>query len=295
MYVPSDLTFGFDANYYKNRYADLAHMSDEEALAHFVKHGHYEGRYQNQLAARDGLLGQIPDDDLALEIGPFGAPQLFGPHVRYADYLSTEELRARAPHHGHDPDKCPEIHYVLRNMDLGDIEDRFSAVFSSHCIEHQPDLIKHLQDVGAVLRPGGRYFLAIPDKRYCFDHFIRESNFGQVVSAHLAARRLHSLRSVVTAYTFGTHNDPIRHWSGDHGTTNLHRVGYRVVRDAIALYLRSAKKHEYVDVHGWQFTPPSFNDICTRLYNDGFSPLRVASISAPIRNSQEFCAILELA
>ncbi|WP_175835928.1 hypothetical protein [Burkholderia anthina] len=292
MYVPKDLTFGFDARYYKRRYADLANMSDDEALAHFVKHGHFEGRVANSVATRQGLLEQIPTDGPALEIGPFGAPQLFGSHVRYADFLSTDELRARAPHHGHDPEKCPEIHYVLRDVDLSAISDRFAAVFSSHCIEHQPDLIKHIQDVGVILQPGGKYFLAVPDKRYCFDYFIPASTLGMVIRAHAASRRLHSLRSVVAGYTLGTHNDPIMHWSGNHGVPNIRRHGYKIARDAIALYYRSVRENEYLDVHGWQFTPEIFSSICTELYARQLSPFRVEAISAPTRNGQEFCAIL---
>ncbi|WP_396330173.1 class I SAM-dependent methyltransferase [Burkholderia anthina] len=293
MYVPADLTFGFDARYYKERYEDLANMSDGDALAHFIKHGHYEGRIANSVATRAGLLEQIPADDLALEIGPFGAPQLFGRNVRYADFLSTEELRARAPHHGHDPAKCPPIHYVLSTVDLGDIGERFAAVFSSHCIEHQPDLIKHLQDVGTILKPGGRYFIAAPDKRYCFDYFVPKSSFRQVLAAHRHARKLHSFRSVITAFTLGTHNDASLHWSGVHGAPEFKRRGYRALRDALAIYKQSARNRTYVDVHGWQFTPQLFAAICTRLYDRGLSPLRLISISAPVRNGQEFCAILQ--
>ena len=293
MYVPIDLTFGFDADYYRSRYSDLTGMSDEEALSHFIKHGHYEGRFPNRVAGREGLFEQIPRDGLVLEIGPFGAPQIFGPHVRYADFLSTEELRERAPHHGHDPDKCPAIHYVLRSMGLSDITERFSAVFSSHCIEHQPDLVKHLRDVGTILRPGGRYFLAIPDKRYCFDHFAPASNLRQVISAHRAARQLHSLRSILTAHTLQSHNDPGMHWAGDHGKPRFKTSGFKAVRTAISVYRHSIREQEYVDVHAWQFTPERFNAICTRLHENGLSPLRVVSVCAPLRNRNEFCAILE--
>ena len=107
-----------------------------------------------------------------MEIGPFGQPVDFtGEHVRYADALSTEDLRSIAAVNGMDPARCPPIHYVVTEAPLEAIPECFATVFSSHCIEHQPDLVQHLQAVGELLEPGGSYFLIVPDKRYCFDHF----------------------------------------------------------------------------------------------------------------------------
>lgn len=292
MHVPDDLTFGFDAQYYKSRHADLEAMSDEEALNHYIRYGHLEGRIQSCVAAREVLLPQIPNDAPVLEIGPFGAPQVIGGHVRYADFLSTEELRRRAPEHGYAPEKCPEIHYVLRNESLGDIGERFSAVFSSHCIEHQTDLVKHLQEVAGILEPGGRYFLIVPDKRYCFDHFITETDVSEVLAAHAEKRSLHSLRAVIAAHTLSTHNDPIRHWAGDHGEPAMNPAGISRVHIAVEAYANSVERNEYLDVHEWQFTPRSFQAISTQLFNLGLVGLRLTAISAPLRGRPEFCAIL---
>ncbi|MFL9943749.1 class I SAM-dependent methyltransferase [Paraburkholderia graminis] len=292
MHNPDDLTFGFDPIYYKGKYPDLSHMTDEEALQHFLTYGHNERRYQSAVAARETLLPLIPTGVAVLEIGPFGAPQLAGEHVRYADYLSSEELRERAPKHGYDPENCPIIHYVLRSMPLGLIDARFAAVFSSHCIEHQPDLILHLQEVGRLLEEGAAYFLVVPDKRYCFDHFIPESDVADVLTAHAENRKLHSLRSILSAHSLTTHNDPQRHWNGDHGRPGIFERGRQTLTAAVEHYQNSIERNEYVDVHAWQFTPKSFHDLCSQLFDLGLIPLYPETTGATMCGRLEFCAIL---
>ena len=73
--------------------------------------------------------------------------------------------------------------------------DKFDYVISSYCIEHQPDLIKHLQDFEHVLQPGGFYFVLAPDKRYCHDHFMQESTIAEVNGAQQERRTVHHLAS----------------------------------------------------------------------------------------------------
>nr|WP_051205402.1 hypothetical protein [Salinimicrobium xinjiangense] len=98
------------------------------------------------------------------------------------------------------------------------INEKFDNVVSSHCIEHQPDLIQHLNDVSQILFPEGKYYLIIPNKRYCFDHFNCESKLEDVLNAHEEKRIKHSLRSVIThRLSMQTHNDPFMHWKGNHG------------------------------------------------------------------------------
>jgi SAM-dependent methyltransferase len=95
-----------------------------------------------------------------------------------------------------DGSLTPNIDFVSPNGDLGIIDQKFDIAFSSHCIEHQADLIRHLQHVARILHPDGRYFLIIPDKRYCFDHFLHESSLSDVVSAFVEERRTPSFKSV---------------------------------------------------------------------------------------------------
>ncbi|TVV71879.1 class I SAM-dependent methyltransferase [Sphingomonas solaris] len=226
----------------------------------------------------------------ALEIGPFCSPVLTGPNVKYLDVLTPEGLRARAAEIGLDATNCPErIDYL---GDLGDVTDSFDAVFSSHAIEHQPDLVRHLNEVAAVLKPGGRYYLLVPDKRFCFDHFMAESTVAQVVDAHEVRRRVHSLMSVIENHAFATHNNSEMHWMGDHGTPFGPDEAYRVTA---GMDRHAAAAGDYIDVHAWYFTPASFAVIIETLFRLNLTKLRPAVVYETPRNRLEFSAVLEVA
>ena len=166
---------------------------------------------------RGDFLSLIPQNDKGIEIGPFASPLLNGATVKYLDVLPTEILKARAITLGLDPTKVPDISYVLNKDGFPKITERFDFVISSHSIEHQPDLCSHLNQVSEILVPDGKYFLIIPDKRYCFDHFIAESTIADVLDAHFEKRRVHSAKSVIEHRALTTHNDPVAHHLGNHG------------------------------------------------------------------------------
>ena len=178
-----DQPFFFHAKHYRATNPDLEQLSDEELLRHFYERGIDEGRAGHRYSFRDKLIALAQQHDEILEIGPFFAPCLEGPQVTYFDVLGKQDLIRRALELGYDTDRIPEIDYVSPTGDLSIIDRRFPALLSSHCIEHQPDLIAHLQKTYALLEPGGCYYLMIPDKRFCYDHFLGESNLAEVLSS----------------------------------------------------------------------------------------------------------------
>lgn len=277
-----------DPAYYRAGDPALAHLDDTAAIAHYREHGRAAGKVASPLALRENLLAFIGDDRPILEIGPFCDPLKRGPNVEYLDVLDAARLRARALRTGRDPSRCPErIHYV---GGLEQVGRRFDAVLSSHAIEHQPDLLGHLNQVERILAPGGAFFLIIPDKRYCFDHFIAESTIAGVLQAAREKRTRHTLASVIEHRAMTTHNDALRHWRGDHGDTTPVRA--RRVQLAIDEYDRS--NGGYVDVHAWYFTPPSFRFITESLYRLGLTRLRATGVYHPAFGRNEFCAILQV-
>lgn len=278
-----------DPVFYRTQYPDLASFDDATLAAHYQEYGRAEGRIPYAGAARESFLTLIPKEGLALEIGPFARPTLSGTHVRYADVMSAETIKAIAAHHGMDPALCPTIHYLLTETPLEAISDRFETVFSSHCIEHQPDLVGHLQTVAKLLEPGGSYFVIAPDKRYCFDHFRPESTIGDVFTAYTERRTRHDLRSIISHNALLTHNDHFRHWAGDHGAPAVESHP-ECLEEAVATY--EAADGRYVDTHAWQFTPESFESICTLLHLRGHIALRPVAVYPTLFNRNEFCAIL---
>ena len=162
----------FDPAFYRATYADLAGFDDAALSRHWFDHGIAEGRAGSAGATRGGFIQMLEQTGSILEIGPLANPIVRGDHVSYFDVLPTEPLRAKAASHGLDVSQVPEITYFSEVADLSVIPDKFDAAVSAHTIEHQPDLVQHLRAVAGLLVPGGRYFLAVPDQRYCFDHFL---------------------------------------------------------------------------------------------------------------------------
>jgi SAM-dependent methyltransferase len=281
----------FDCQLYRASYQDLAGMTDAELNAHYQMHGRGEGRIATTAATRAGLLALVEESDDVLEIGPFTKPVLRGPRVKYFDVHDRPGLLDRARRTGYGGEDAPEIDYVSPTGDLAAVDRSFDVVVSSHCIEHQPDLVRHLNDVARLLRHGGHYLVIAPDKRYCFDHFIPESSIADVIQAHADARTAHTLASVIEHQALVTHNDCFRHWAGDHGTPRA-ATSVDYLRSAIRDFNDQKAAGGYLDVHAWQFTPASFRSVVGMLAELGLSPLRPRAVYGTPRNAQEFCAVL---
>lgn len=278
----------FEPDAYRDRYADLRHLNPESLRLHWQNNGIAEGRSGNRLRDRNDFVNLISNHSQVLEIGPFNAPLKKGPNVRYFDVLDRSGLIARAKQIGYDPSNIPNIDFVEPNGNLNAVSQSFDCIVSSHVVEHQPNLIKHLNDVYNLLVPGGRYFVIVPDKRFCFDHFISESNLAQVVDAHVQGLTRHPLGRLIEHRALTTHNDPMRHWQGDHGE----RYASLSVRYQIAIDEYQQAEGLYIDVHGWYFTPDSFRQILEGLRQIGltlFTPIRVYRT---LYGALEFWAIL---
>ncbi|SEK98713.1 class I SAM-dependent methyltransferase [Nitrosovibrio tenuis] len=279
-----------DCHIYRRLHEDLAHMGDNQLLEHYNRYGKPEGRVSNGLANRKQFASLVAPGMQALEVGPFATPLLHGDNVSYCDVLDRDGLKKRAGDLGLDPDSVPTIHHVLGPQGLDGFTGEFDAVLSSHCIEHQPDLIHHLQQVQRKLKnDGGRYFILIPDKRYCFDKHIAPSTIAEVVQAHEEQRTVHTLRSVVEHRSLTTHNNARRHWRPL--DAEQHFIDPEKVQNAINDW-RNAKGR-YIDVHAWYFTPDSFKEIIGLLRSLNLINLTAERIYSTRFESNEFWAVLK--
>lgn len=272
----------FDPAWYRGQSPALAALDDDALSDHFRDIGRANGLTGSPAAVRETLLKLAAASPSILEIGPFDRPLLRGDKVRYLDMIDTDGLRSRAAAiPGRDPARVPSIDHV-GSLDI--VDARYAALLSSHAIEHQPDLLRHLQAAERVLEPGGAFFLIIPDKRYCFDHFLAESTIAGVLGAYEERRMRHTLQSVIEHRALTTHNDTLRHWQGDHGAVREGRV-------AMALEQYAAAGGDYLDVHAWYFTPDSFRAILRRLGKLELLGLEATVYDTPYGRN-EFCAIL---
>ena len=227
-----------------------------------------------------------------LEIGPFFKPRFEGNNVKYFDILSQQQLKKRVVEVGHEEkvaNNVPYINYVRSDGRLVDIKEKFDIVFSSHCIEHQLCMIRHFNDVSAIVKKGGYYFLTIPDKRYCFDHFIPHTSIADIIEVfNREQQNRHSLRSVIAAKTMTTHNSSEQHWSGNHGLPKHY--------EDPNLILKTIKEYNlghYIDVHAWQFTPDSFCEIYNILKENSFVDMDLIEVYETRKNHNDFNIVLQ--
>ncbi len=285
----------FEAWAYRVINPELESFSDEELLAHYENSGKAKGKRCHQVVDRLAFVNLIPASIHTLEIGPYARPLLSGPNVKYVDVYTTKELKKLAPAVGMDPNEVPHIDWVAKPSDLSSVNEHFGAVLSSHVIEHQPDFIHHLNQISKILKHGGRYFVLIPDHRYCFDHFMIPSTITDVVAAHLHKRTSHTAESLLESRLLMTHNEPIEHWNGNHGDplVNPHFPGSdRIDRIKIAIDSFYENKEYIKNEHAWYFTPDTFMSIVTDLIDLNLINVEVERIYPTMKNSGEFWVIL---
>lgn len=282
----------FELNIYKN-YKDLSHLNDISLKEHYLKYGRNEGRISSKISCRNDLINYINTNEYkCLEIGPFDCPNLIGEKVKYFDVLNQEGLKKRALQINRNQHSVPFINYVNDKGDLTIIKETFDIILSCHSIEHQLNFIQHLKDVSKLLNNNGYYVIICPDKRYCFDHFIKESSLADIISQYINKPQLHTIKSIIEHRALTCHNDTVRHWNNDHHTQN-YVSNPKIIKNAIKEYQTSVLNNQYIDVHSLQFTPISFENVINLLNKLNYIDLVVNNIYYTIKNSSEFFIILK--
>ena len=278
----------FDAKYYRATYPALSLMEDEQLVAHFQKFGIADGLTGSSGALRKTQVDTAQSESSVLEIGPLNSPQILGPHVKYMDVYDNEGLSKYAAGFGLDPSTVPSIDYVSPTGSFDMVDRKFAAVFSSHSIEHVPDLVRHLNNISTVLEDGGRYYLICPDKRFCFDYFRPESTIADILHSYVERPLKHLTRTHLSHRLLTTqNNDATRHWTGDHGEPRY--LAGTSLKEVLAGLPRG---DNYVDSHAWQFTPRSFFTITLSLHSEGLIDMWPERVYHTPANIFEFTAVL---
>ena len=312
----------FNLEYYRRTYPELNNFIDDVIKEHYKNFAVEQGRSTCPYDRRDSLhkflQGAIDKQHLrTLEIGCGGYPFLRGETVKYFETMSTEALKQHYIDVGYPIEGFIEkFDFVSATGDLGIVNETFDIVFTSHVIEHCPDLVEHFQNVSRLLNRGGLYVLIVPDKRYCFDHYNPESTIAEVIDAFANEHKTARLADVIHHTYTRTHNNPVLHWLGEHGK----RYGYRdtpLEPDAnikirgetfaddgkglnreqilrlIEKYAETLDSGEYISAHNWRFTPESFGYIVNLLNALEFIDLKLYRLCHTLWGRLEFIALLE--
>ena len=223
-----------------------------------------------------------------LEIGAFDLPLVKAEegYCEFADYRSTAELQDLARQmKGHNPDNVAPIRYDLK-QGYDSIDKQFDWIVTSHVIEHIPDVIGWLKTLAAKLSDGGILFLVVPDKRFTFDCFRRETTTTDLVEAHRLKLTQPSFAQVFDHQFYATEAvDPGIIWAG--GTAQPPRYDYQ-----LAMQTAGRALHEYVDTHCSVFTPESFSRLFLNLQRAGAIPFRLGEVRSTQANQMDFSAVL---
>jgi SAM-dependent methyltransferase len=215
------------------------------------------------------LLIGIDRGARGLELGPLNRPILSKSDydVRYVDHASTEDLRQK---YGGGTDASVDIagfetvDVVWSGGSLAAVAGRgYSYCLASHVIEHVPDPIGWLDEICAVLRPGGRINLAVPEQTRTFDYRRALTTPAAMLEAHHRKLQKPSFGQIFdhiagVAPLAGPVPDPVP------------RVieAYRVAQQAEA-------RGDYMDVHCHVWTHDSFIQCWSAIDALGLLPLRI--------------------
>jgi hypothetical protein len=218
------------------------------------------------VASAEDLANLMPGSGVVLEISP-EQNQLTG-SVRKA--LQPEWLKSSAP----------IVSYKL-----------YDSVIAARSAEFDPNLVKHLQTIHDILKPGGSYFVVLPDHRYNASHFMQPSSLAQVLKAYVDNKTSVSPETVFENNVLRTHNNAVRHWRGDHDDVSEENRAKRISESVKALQHPIGYNPAHA-AQAWVFTPHTFSQICKDLYDAGHSKLELQQLFVTPRNKNEFYAIL---
>jgi SAM-dependent methyltransferase len=239
-----------------------------------------------------GTRVQISGADI-LEIGALDSPTFPRPEHRvwFADFTDTEDLARKGDKNPrYERSRLVHVDYPIRGCRYRDVVDRrFDLIVANHVIEHVPDVITWLDDLGGLLRSGGQVFLSVPDRRYTFDILRRESNLVDLLRAHEARK---SKPDFGDLFDHLWHYRPVKAseiWAGTHGAKLAHP------RMSPTETLREARRQaagDYHDVHCHVFTQNSFAALLEQLRELGLLGFSQLSVGSVARNTNEFHVFL---
>ena len=259
------------------------------------------GKYRNSVVKRvwiTPLLQSVPFNAVILEIGGGYNPRYVktrNPNVYHLDHCTAAELRAKYaadPCVAHQVANIQPIDFVFSGTPIESLvppDLRFDLIYGSHVIEHQVDLIGHLQSLERLLKPNGRVIQMIPDLRACFDALRYPSVTSDVLVVHLKRAPIHQGKQVFDGVSRAIDKNL------GHPMCEADFEGVRFTSSLQQAYeaMLTSEQHgqPYADTHAWTFTPQSFRLLMIELRLLGLIRLVPTYVSPQYGN--QFCAVLE--
>ncbi len=206
------------------------------------------------------------------------------------DHLDQAQLREKYQHHNLNLDMIEEVDHIWNGEPYGELtgrEKHYDWIIASHVIEHTPDLIGFLLDCDTVLKDDGVISLAVPDKRYCFDHYRPITGIGAVIDRHLTKNTISTPGAVAEYVLNQVRKDGVIAWSEES------EGEYEFICNAAKAkqQMNIVRKHQrYIDCHSWCFVPHSFRLLISDLHALDLIPFKEVSFTAT-RGSEFFVTL----
>jgi SAM-dependent methyltransferase len=192
-----------------------------------------------------------------LEVGALNTPTIRPGECEtsFLDWFHTDELRAKHLENPRiDTDDLVAVDHVVKSRDFADhIDTPVDLLIANHVLEHVPDPIHWLAQARRCVMPEGRLFLCVPDRRYTFDYFRRESDAVDIVTANAEAHERPTAADIARHLYYWTDVTHIEIWE----TGPPLRFKPRMTFDE-ALSQAAVLAEVYTDIHVWVFTTETF-------------------------------------
>jgi len=237
------------------------------------------------LKRKEKILCHIKKNGFGIEIGPSHAPiapKKEGYQVHILDHMNREQLVEKFRPHNVSLENIEEVDFVWNGEHYSQLTGKvkfYDWVIASHVLEHTPDFIGFLNECDSIMKDDAVISLAIPDKRYCFDHFRPATGISKIIDSHFRKDKMHTAGTVAEYFLNIVHMNGKIAWDcGSHGIYNF-RHSLEEARSEIE---RVKNTKEYIDVHSWVFTPHSFRLMIHDLYCLGFIPFQELSFFSTV-------------
>jgi SAM-dependent methyltransferase len=284
-----------------HRFRVVTHYGSTECGAAIVRpEAGYAGRKRRiYLERREKLVSGLDlQNSIGVEIGALDKPVIARQdgEIIYVDHTDTASLRAKYKNDPNvDVEKIVTVDAVWGTQSLQEavgLTRKVDYIVASHVIEHVPDLITWLEELRAVLKPGGEVRLAVPDRRFTFDYLRRETTLADVLNAYIARTRIPLPIAILDFFLNVATVSNIDAWEGKLDTSRPRLM--HSVDQAITVARDSFENRNYHDVHCWVFTPRSFAHLFAEAADAGLIRFSCNAFHDTARYHIEFCVTLRV-
>ena len=240
------------------------------------------------------VIGLLRPIGRGLEIAPYYDPFLvksINNDVSYTDYISTEEIRAKANLNpgGKDADICA-IDFVwvpgenLKNCAPNDA--KFDYAVASHVMEHVPNPVGWLNEILSVVVTGGRLAIFLPIRETNFDMFRELTTFAELVDLWILQPAGPTARQVLEFMSEAVDQSKLANLGPEFSRS----AAVRPYTDdqAIDSAVHIAQTKCYLDVHATVWNPIQFVEVFSRIVDCG---LMNVVISEVVHDELEFALV----